>query len=266
MTSTHMIFGSWALTPMMILEDEYVSEHAATLRGQSIGLALVAILNGVQIAANNASLAVMELSMNQVVRAGVPVLTALMGISIEGKVPTALELAALIGVSAGVVVCVYHDSGASSAMGVLLVGVSAVVQAAQMSLSSRLMTKKLSSFQMTFYTGPVAFLLLLPWALWYEAETFVRACEQQPMGVVAFLLGGCVMAVMYNVVFFQCLQTISSVGTSIMGNVKIVFLILLSAVTLGELATWPRNQYIGCFLTFGGTFWYSYLKQAAKKR
>lgn len=51
------------------------------------------------------------------------------------------------------------------------------------------------------------------------------------------------------------------------GNVKIVFLILLSAVTLGELATWPRNQYIGCILTFGCTAWYSYLKQvAAKKR
>lgn len=260
-----MIFGSWALTPMMVLEDEYVGEHVTTLRGQSTGLALVAILNGVQIAANNASLAVMELSMNQVVRAGVPVLTALVGISIEGKVPSALELAALIGVSAGVVVCVYHDGGASSATGVFLVGISAVVQAAQMSLSSRLMRKKLSSFQMTFYTGPFAFLCLLPWALWYEAETFVRASEQQPVGVAAFLLGGCVMAVMYNVVFFQCLQTISSVGTSVMGNVKIVFLILLSAVTLGELTSWLRNQYIGCLFTFGGTFWYSHLKQVAKK-
>ena len=151
------------------------------------------------------------------------------------------------------------------AHGVVLVGISAVVQAAQMSLSSKLMTKKLSSFQMTFYTGPVAFLCLLPWGLYYEAQVFVQATQDKPVEVIGFLLGGCLMAVMYNVVFFQCLQTISSVGTSIMGNVKIVLLIMLSAMLLGELAAWPLSQFAGCAITFAGTFWYSYLRQTAQK-
>ena len=64
MTSTHMIFGAWALTPMMTLSDAYAVEHRGVLRGQWRGLAAVAVLNGVQITANNASLAVMELSLS----------------------------------------------------------------------------------------------------------------------------------------------------------------------------------------------------------
>ena len=36
------------------------------MRGQGVGLVIVALLNGVQISANNASLGEMELSMNQV--------------------------------------------------------------------------------------------------------------------------------------------------------------------------------------------------------
>ena len=143
-----MLFGSCALAPLMALHDAYADQHAALLRGQWRGLALVALLNGVQIAANNASLAVVELSMNQVLRAGVPVLTALLGVGIEHKVPTAAEMLALLSVCLGVAVCVYQDT-ASSPFGVALVGLSAVVQAAQMSLSSRLMAAKLSSFQMT---------------------------------------------------------------------------------------------------------------------
>ena len=93
----------------------------------------------------------------------------------------------------------------------------------------------------------------------------MQATQDKPVEVIGFLLGGCLMAVMYNVVFFQCLQTISSVGTSIMGNVKIVLLIMLSAMLLGELAAWPLSQFAGCAITFAGTFWYSYLRQTAQK-
>ena len=32
MTTTHMIFGTWALTPLMLLNDEYALEHEATVR------------------------------------------------------------------------------------------------------------------------------------------------------------------------------------------------------------------------------------------
>lgn len=60
---------------------------------------------------------------------------------------------------------------------------------------------------------------------------------------------------------FQSVRTLSSVGTAILGNVKIVCLLLLSSIILGELNAWSANQYLGCFLTFASAFAYSYVKQ-----
>ena len=66
MTASHMIFGSCALSPMMLLNQSYASKHASVLANDWKGLAAIAVMNGFQIACNNASLTVMELSMNQV--------------------------------------------------------------------------------------------------------------------------------------------------------------------------------------------------------
>jgi 4-hydroxybenzoate polyprenyltransferase len=55
------------------------------------------------------------------------------------------------------------------------------------------------------------------------------------------------------------------VGTAILGNVKIVCLLFLSSLLLGELTAWSANQYLGCLLTFGAAMSYSYIKAAQKK-
>lgn len=74
MTSAHMIFGSCALSPMLLTNDAYVSRHSSVVSNDWKGLSIIAVMNGFQIACNNASLTVMELSMNQVIRAAIPVL------------------------------------------------------------------------------------------------------------------------------------------------------------------------------------------------
>ena len=75
-----MIFGSCALSPMMLTRESYASRHALVLQNDWNGLATIAVMNGFQIACNNASLTVMELSMNQVIRASIPVIVALMAV------------------------------------------------------------------------------------------------------------------------------------------------------------------------------------------
>lgn len=102
MTAAHMIFGSCALSPLMFLNADYNSRHATVLKNDWKGLAVIAMMNGFQIACNNASLTVMELSMNQVIRASVPVLVAIIGVCIENKVPTKGEVVCLFVVSIGV--------------------------------------------------------------------------------------------------------------------------------------------------------------------
>ena len=126
MTASHMIFGSCALSPMMLLNQGYASKHASVLQNDWKGLVAIATMNGFQIACNNASLTVMELSMNQargpaycrsggaapadsapapaaqVIRASVPVCVAIFGVCIEHKVPSKAEVACLVVVSIGV--------------------------------------------------------------------------------------------------------------------------------------------------------------------
>jgi len=267
MTSAHMIFGSTALSPMMFMSESYAARHATVLANDWKGLAMVAVMNGVQIACNNASLTVMELSMNQVIRASIPVLVAVLAVCIEGKVPSSKEVACLFVISLGVMLAVWEESR-NAMLGIMLTLASTVMQSIQMSLSGKVMSGrsgKLDSFQMTFYTGPVAFVTLLPFAIITEFHTFATSLSERPTATVGFLLGSCCVAVVYNVVLFQAVRTLSSVGTAILGNVKIVMLLFLSSLLLGELGGWSANQYLGCLLTFLAAGFYSYIKAAAQR-
>ena len=74
------------------------------------------------------------------------------------------------------------------------------------------------------------------------------------------------LAVAYNIVIFQSLKTLSSVGTVVLGNVKIVLLIALTAMLLGELQSWTTVQIVGCVATFGGSALYSFLRWQARQQ
>ena len=333
MTASHMIFGSCALSPMMMLQEHYSSKHRLVIQNEWKGLAVIACMNGFQIACNNASLTVMELSMNQVsilfthnhsphmshptchtpyvtrpvspyisplnlffwcfslvlslvlslflsptpfwpydenqvIRATVPVLVACLAICIEAKVPSKGEICCLFVISVGVMMAVWEESR-NAYLGILLTMTSTVMQSIQMSVSGRLMsgrTGTLYSFQMTFYTGPVAFITLLPFAIIGEFNIFFQSVGDRPLATIGFLLGSCCVAVVYNVVLFQAVRTLSSVGTAVLGNVKIVCLLMLSSVILGELQAWSANQYLGCFITFIAAGFYSYFKATAAKK
>lgn len=267
MTSAHMIFGSLALSPMMLLNESYASRHANVLRNDWKGLLTIAVMNGVQIALNNASLTVMELSMNQVIRACIPVVVALLAVCIEGKVPSKSEMVCLIIISMGVMLAVWEESR-NAVLGIVLTCISSLMQSVQMSVSGKIMSGKsgkLDSFQMTFYTGPAAFVSLAPFAFATEYNIMATSLSERPGVTIGFLLGSCCVAVVYNVVLFQAVRTLSSVGTAILGNVKIVMLLFLSSLLLGELGGWSANQYLGCLLTFGAAGCYSYIKATASK-
>merc|ERR1712216_976762 len=119
---------------------------------------------------------------------------------------------------------------------------------------------------MTFYTGPVAFITLAPFAFATEYTILAESLMSRPGATIGFLLGSCCVAVVYNVVLFQSVRTLSSVGTAILGNVKIVKLLFLSSLFLGELGGWSANQYLGCLLTFVAAGVYSYIKAAGVKK
>merc|ERR1719311_231014 len=120
--------------------------------------------------------------MNQVIRAAIPVLVALLAVCIEGKVPGKGEVASLIVISLGVMLAVWEESR-NALLGIVLTLVSTVMQSIQMSLSGKVMSGrsgKLDSFQMTFYTGPVAIVSLAPFALASEYTVFAQSLSDRP--------------------------------------------------------------------------------------
>jgi drug/metabolite transporter (DMT)-like permease len=268
LTATHMLFGTCALSPLMLLHEKYYAAHAEMFKLWP-SLALIGVLNGVQIAANNASLAYIELSLNQVIRAFGPLVVASVAIVVEGKVATRPETAALLTIACGVGLTVFREatSDKTTTFGVVLTLASILVQSLILSISGRVMAgTKLDGLQMAFYLGPFGFVILLPLGLSTELGKINRALSEEPIVCTAFLLGSCILAVAYNVVVFQSSHTLSSVGTAVLANLKIVLLFALSAVVLGEMASWRLCQFVGCTLTFGGTAIYTRARLSAAQR
>merc|ERR1719231_1933746 len=167
---------------MMLLREDYASRHHLVLADDWKGIATIAVMNGFQIACNNASLTVMELSMNQIIRASIPVLVAVLAVCIEGKVPSKSEIGCLFVISVGVMLAVWEESR-NAMLGIMLTLASTVMQSIQMSLSGKVMSGrsgKLDSFQMTFYTGPVAFITLAPFAFATEYSIFAESLHNKP--------------------------------------------------------------------------------------
>jgi len=283
LTAAHMLLNPVLLAPVMLLSEAYRSKHGEVLGGSWRALLVIAIFNGVQISLNNSSLVHIELSTNQVVRASMPIIVAIFEF-FRGTPPPASHLPVLLAIAVGVMLVVYQPSSdtgqvagaaagqtgsASEWWGIVLVVSSVSLQAAQMSFAGSLLSVKLDSFQMTFYTSPMAFLAIAAPTAALEGSAFRAYLAAKPSVAAAVTVGTCCLAVVYNVIMFQTIRRLGPIGSSVLGNVKIVVLLLLSFLLMGEMKHWTRRHYFGCLLTFGGAAVYSAQKlqrgsQAAK--
>ena len=77
------------------------------------------------------------------------------------------------------------------------------------------------------------------------------------------LLLGSGNALLYNVVHYMMIQRMNATTTTVLGNVKVVGLMLLSSLLFGETKEWGVRMFAGCFTTLSGFAVYSYasLKQ-----
>mmetsp|Transcript_32803 Transcript_32803/g.83273 ORF Transcript_32803/g.83273 Transcript_32803/m.83273 type:complete len:323 (+) Transcript_32803:30-998(+) len=264
LTSAHMLLNPVFLAPVMLLSKAYRNEHGSVLHSSWKALLVIAAFNGIQIALNNSSLVHIELSTNQVVRATMPVIVAIFE-ALRGSPPPASHLPVLLAIALGVILCVYQTSAkANEWWGILLVVSSVSLQAAQMSFSGSLLSVKLDSFQMTFYTSPMAFLAIAAPTAMLEGEGFRAYLLNKPMVAVYVMVGTCLLAVVYNIVMFQTIRRLGPVGSAVLGNVKIVVLLVMSRLLMGEMRQWAGRHLMGCLLTFGGAAAYSRLKLLPK--
>ena len=69
-----------------------------------------------------------------------------------------------------------------------------------------------------------------------QSNRFMAYSQGQSMIVTAIILVGSINALSYNVVHYLMIQMTSAVTTTVLGEIKIIGLLVLSVLLLGELA------------------------------
>mmetsp|Transcript_22725 Transcript_22725/g.31686 ORF Transcript_22725/g.31686 Transcript_22725/m.31686 type:complete len:337 (-) Transcript_22725:240-1250(-) len=257
-TVCHFGFAFFALTPLMVGFDSYKEQHVEAWKRDWKGFLATGIFTAINVAFNNSSLVYLSLSMNQVITASMPVLTCMFAICIEKNYwPNKFQIIGIVPICVGVMLAVYEEAH-NEVLGVVLCSLATLANAVRTALSSHLLSSKLDVFSMTWYTGPVSALVLLPVALYMEASDLVEYAATNMKATIGILGFGSMLALVYNIVLFLTIKTLTGVTMNVMGNVKIIFLLFMSRVVLGELADLDVRLAAGVSLTFGGFFMYSY--------
>lgn len=194
LTSAHMSFSFIVLAPFAMRVP--METHVRTLEKQWKGLVCIGAFLALNIALNNISLIDISLSLNQVIRSSIPVVTCLLAIVVEGKVPGEREGWSLVMLTVGVMIAVWQGTVAGKPHAIVYCVVGTVCNAAMMTFSGKLLSEKLDVVRLTFYTAPVSLLCLAPFMVYMELDAFriyfeVRIvpvfCAVVVVGVVVFV-------------------------------------------------------------------------------
>ncbi|KAK9814428.1 hypothetical protein WJX72_005780 [[Myrmecia] bisecta] len=222
-----------ALLPVM-LREPYRTKHRETLQKQWRGIVAIGCYLAANVALNNLSLVHLSLSLNQVIRSAIPVLCALLAIPIEKKVPSRPEGMALVVLTAGVMISVWEGTVVGRPEGIALCIAATFSNAAMMTTSGKVLSEKVDVLRLTFYTAPVSAIVLLPAFLYKEYEPFQPYLAVHGRDVAAILAGTSALALAYNYIHNKMIQCMSATTTTVLGEVKIVALLLMSYLFLGE--------------------------------
>lgn len=234
------------------------------------GVVWVGIWTSLNVVLNNFSLVYISLSLNQVLRyvftcaiipcggvyrsqwqlygcccrSSIPLVTAVVS-SIHGrKMPTKAEVFGLFVLCGGVVIAIGEASANGNAFGVMLCLASVVAGAYMLTTTAHTLHEKMSSFQLAFMTAPVTVSCLLPPFFAFESGVVAEYVVLNPHMTAMILLSGSILASAYNVVHNELVGIVGPVTTTVLGQVKIVSLMLLSGILFGTCR--PRGVLVRC--------------------
>jgi drug/metabolite transporter (DMT)-like permease len=253
-----MIFNFAGLLPLMLM-NSYRSSHADTLHHNALGIAVIAVCFSANLAFNNYSLALISLSLNQMIRSSIPVVTVLCSVFIEGYLPSKRELISLFGITAGVCAILAEDVNAEF-KGVCFCVVSTVANGIMMSMSGRVLREKVDVWRLSFYQAPIVMLTLTPaYVLWEHAKVkdFFEV-DGNPAYIISLIIITCAIALTYNAVHGAAIKYTSATTTTVIGQVKILLLLGLAAVLFGETDFMDVRTFLGGSLALFGLAMYSW--------
>ena len=258
-----MAFSFIVLAPLALRTQWEV--HQRTLAKQWRGIVYIGCFLALNIALNNISLLDITLSLNQVIRSAIPVVTCILAVIVETKIPSRQEVTALMVLSFGVMIAVWQGTIAGKPHSILFCILGTVCNGAMMTFSGKLLSEKLDVVRLTFYTAPISLACLLPFMLWREWHSFLTYFALNHRNVAGIMLVSSLNAVCYNAVHALVIKRTSAVTTTVIGEIKIVGLLILSAMLLGEGRDFTAKMLLGCVLAMTGFIMYSHVKLAKVK-
>ncbi|PRW60834.1 Drug Metabolite transporter superfamily [Chlorella sorokiniana] len=258
LTSCHMAFSFVVLAPVALRESW--ESHRRTLEKQWKGVVYIGSFMALNIALNNISLLDISLTLNQIIRSAIPVVTCVLAIAVEGRYPSRPELTALLMLTFGVMLAVWQGTVTGKPYAIAFCLVGTVCNGAMMTFSGKVLSEKLDVVRLTFYTAPVSLACLAPFFWAYERDRFWAYLPAHSNGVAFIIAVSSINAVLYNMVHSLMIKKTSAVTTTVLGEVKIVGLLVLSAMLLGEGKEFTLKMTVGCVLAMAGFALYSHTK------
>lgn len=258
-----MAFSFTVLAPVALAQPWSV--HQATLQKQWRGILCIGAFMALNIALNNISLLDISLSLNQIIRSAIPVVACVLAILVESKYPTRQEAVSLVVLSLGVMLAVWQGTVTGEPYAIFFSIGATVCNGLMMTFASKLMSEKLDVVRLTFYVAPVSLVFLAPFFWVFERERFLAYWPLNSRGASLIMLVSSCNAVCYNIAHAYMIKKVSAVATTVIGEFKIICLLVLSAMLLGESDMFTPKMVTGCVLAIVGFGAYSHCKLHAIK-
>lgn len=146
--------------------------------------------------------------------------------------------------------------------GFLAAMIGSVVTAWLALLTAKLLQTKLDAVNLLYYMTPLSAIFLVPFALYFEGKgiyTDWLARELQLKLVLTLFISGAV-AFSLNALTFILINSTSALTYTVLGNVKVIFSIVISVWIFGNPVGWINA--VGCIITLAGAAWYQKIKRA----
>ena len=263
-TMCHMIASLLGSSLLMRLKPELGEVSLAQFKGATVKLSMLSFLFCVSIGANNLSLAHIGLSVNQVIKACTALPVLAFAYCLERKTYSLPKIAAICAIVGGAVMSVPWGTPNAEAYGVFLCALSTLAIAAKTSLGGLLMkdAKKdgLTPMVLVWYESAFSVVyLLFGAALRGEPAELAAYAQDDPkhiyIATFAVLLGSLV-AFAYNFVSFKTLQLTSSVTHAVIGNIKLVAVVVIPALFIEHITGVVSWVGFSIFLTAAAVYTY----------
>jgi len=241
-------------------------------RGQ---VAWVGLWTSGNIVLNNVSLVYISLSLNQIIRSSIPVVTAVVSSVHDACLPTRAELLGLVILCTGVTMVIggaRTHVGEDGTFGIIMCFLGVISGAYMLYTTSKSLSTQHkggdsggpSSLEVSFRVAPVTFLVLLPAFYGIEKDEAMEYMRGNPWESFWILLCASVVASLYNVIHTELVGHVGPVTTTVLGQVKIVSLMLLSMFVFGERKIFSMDMMWGCVLSVVGFCMYGWARMFSK--